>query len=107
MPRITYIEANGTEHVVDAAEGVSAMEAAVSNGVPGIDGDCGGSAACGTCHVFVDSGWIDRLGKADAETEVPMLELSDDFRDDSRLSCMIRLTDAHDGLILRMPEAQF
>lgn len=107
MPKVTYIEADGTEHVVDAPEGISAMEAALTNDVPGIDGDCGGQAACATCHVFVDPAWIDRTGHADPEIELPMIELSEGVQDNSRLACQIKLTAALDGLILRMPEAQF
>lgn len=107
MPKITYIEADGTEHVVDAPEGISAMEAALTNDVPGIDGDCGGQAACATCHVFVDPDWIDRTGRADPEVELPMIELSEGVQDNSRLACQIKLTSALDGLVLRMPEAQF
>ncbi len=107
MPKVTYIEADGTEHVVDAPEGISAMEAALTNDVPGIDGDCGGQAACATCHVFVDPDWIERTGHADSEVELPMIELSEGVQDNSRLACQIKLTAALDGLILRMPEAQF
>lgn len=107
MVRVTYIEANGAEHVVDALEGVSAMVAALDNGVPGIDGDCGGQAACATCHVFVDSAWLDRTGKASPETELPMLELAEGVQENSRLACQITLMPALDGLILRMPEGQF
>jgi ferredoxin, 2Fe-2S len=107
MPKVTYIEADGTEHCVDAPEGISAMEAALTNDVPGIDGDCGGQAACATCHVFVDPDWIERTGHADPEIELPMIELSEGVQDNSRLACQIKLTAALDGLILRMPEAQF
>lgn len=107
MPRVTYIEANGTEHLVDVPEGTSAMDAAVTNGIPGIDGDCGGQAACATCHVFVDPAWLDTTGRADPETELPLLELAEGPQDNSRLACQIRLTPELDGLVLRMPEAQF
>lgn len=107
MPRVIYIEADGAEHAVDAADGISAMEAAVSNGVPGIDGDCGGQAACATCHVFVDPAWIERTGRADPETEIPLLELGEGIEENSRLACQIVLTADLDGLVLRMPEGQF
>ena len=107
MAKVTYIEADGTEHTVNVAYGLSAMEGALQNGVPGIDGDCGGQAACATCHVFVDPAWIDRTGRADADVELPMIELSEGVQDNSRLACQIKLTAALDGLILRMPEAQF
>ena len=107
MPKITFIEANGAEHVVDAPVGISAMEAATGNGVPGIDGDCGGQAACATCHVFVDPAWLDRTGPADPEMEEPMLELAEGMQPNRRLACQIKLTPALDGLVLRMPESQF
>jgi 2Fe-2S ferredoxin len=107
MPKVTYIEANGAEHIVDVPEGVSAMEGALQNGVPGIDGDCGGQAACATCHVFVDPAWLDRTGRADADVELPLLELAEGIQENSRLACQIKLSAALDGLVLRMPEAQF
>ena len=73
MPKITYITSIGKEHVVEVACGLSAMEAAVQNMVPGIDGDCGGVAACGTCHVYVDSTWIEKTGPALEGIEQDML----------------------------------
>lgn len=107
MITVTYIEACGAQHVVETGGGISAMEAALRNGVPGIDGDCGGQAACATCHVFVDPAWLDRTGRADPEVELPLLELAEGIRENSRLACQIRLADMLDGLVLRMPEAQF
>src|SRR5215212_8744324 len=107
MPKVTYIEYDGAEHVVDAPENMSAMEAAIANGVPGIDGDCGGQAACATCHVFVDPAWLDKTGRADPEVEIPLLELAEGIQENSRLSCQIRLTAELDGLVLRMPQQQF
>lgn len=106
MPKVTYVEASGAEHPVDAEEGISAMEAAVLNGVPGIDGDCGGQAACATCHVFVDEGWLGKVGLAD-EDELQLLELAEGIQPNSRLACQIRLSPDLDGLVLRMPEGQF
>jgi 2Fe-2S ferredoxin len=107
MPRVIYIEANGTEQVVDAEAGMSAMEAALQNRLRGIDGDCGGRAACATCHVFVDEAWIVRTGRADLEIEVPLLDLIEDVTEHSRLACQIRLTAGLDGLVLRLPQNQF
>jgi 2Fe-2S ferredoxin len=106
MPKITYIAADATERVVEVESGVSAMEAAVRNLVPGIDGDCGGAAACGTCHVYVDEAWIARTGSAGAGTELEMLALTDGVMVNSRLACQIRITPELDGLILRMPSDQ-
>ncbi|MCK9285147.1 MAG: 2Fe-2S iron-sulfur cluster-binding protein [Rhodocyclaceae bacterium] len=106
MPKITFITADGAERVVEAASGVTVMEAALQNLVQGIDGDCGGAAACGTCHVYVDPAWTDKTGPATPGIEKDMLLLTDNVRENSRLSCQIRLSDALDGLIVRMPEGQ-
>ena len=106
MPKITYIAADGREYLVDAPCGLSAMEAAVQNFVPGIDGDCGGAAACGTCHVHVDAAWTAVVGPATPGIEQDMLGLSDVQAANSRLACQIRLKQAHEGLVLRMPMNQ-
>ena len=105
--QVRFIEASGEEHLVEAAVGISAMEAAIQNGVPGIDGDCGGNAACGTCHVLVDRAWIDRVGVERSDHEEAMIELIEDAQDNSRLCCQIALSDALDGIVLHLPEAQF
>ncbi|WP_114970580.1 2Fe-2S iron-sulfur cluster-binding protein [Rhodoferax ferrireducens] len=106
MPKIIFISANDTEHVVNVADGINAMEAATQNLVPGIDADCGGAAACGTCHVYVDPAWIGKTGGACAGIEQDMLSLTDNVQENSRLSCQIRITEALDGLVLRIPENQ-
>uniref|UniRef100_UPI003529FEE4 2Fe-2S iron-sulfur cluster-binding protein n=1 Tax=Salmonella sp. M277 TaxID=3240303 RepID=UPI003529FEE4 len=74
--------------------------------IPGIDGDCGGAAACGTCHVFVDPVWIAKTGTPASSVEKEMLELTDNVAANSRLSCQIKLTPELDGLVLRMPLGQ-
>jgi len=106
MPKITYITATGTEHAVDATCGASAMQTAVDHRIPGIDGDCGGVAACGTCHVQVDRDWLDRIGPARPGIEAEMLALTDGATPCSRLACQITLDEGHDGLVLRMPSDQ-
>ena len=105
MPKITFVEKNGTEHVVDAETGVSVMEAAVKNMVPGIDADCGGACACATCHVYVDDAWVEKAGKAESMEE-SMLDFAYEPKENSRLSCQIKVSDALDGLIVRLPEFQ-
>ena len=105
MPRVTFIEFNGTEHTVDATNGESLMLAAVNNGVPGIDADCGGGCACATCHVFVESDWIEKTGSPDP-MESSMLQLAEGVADNSRLSCQITVDDSLEGLTVRMPESQ-
>ncbi len=105
MVKITYIEHNGTEHVVEAENGVSVMEAAVRNMVPGIDADCGGACACATCHVYVDDSWREATGKPEAMEE-SMLDFAAEPKENSRLSCQLKVSDALDGLIVRLPEFQ-
>ncbi len=105
MPKITYIEQNGTEHVVEADLGLSVMEAAIRNMVPGIDADCGGACACATCHVYVDEAWRAKTGKAEAMEE-SMLDFAYEPKENSRLSCQIMVTAELDGLVVRLPEFQ-
>tara|TARA_R110001592_G_scaffold363371_1_gene685557 strand:- start:176773 stop:177093 length:321 start_codon:yes stop_codon:yes gene_type:complete len=105
MPSITLIEHNGTSHTIDADVGKSLMQNAIDNAVPGIDADCGGACACGTCHVFVDATWLPSTGEADAMEEA-MLGMRPDRTEVSRLSCQIEVTDALDGMVVRMPEYQ-
>lgn len=105
MPKITYIEHNGNEHVLDVDAGLTVMEGAVRNMVPGIDADCGGACACATCHVYVDPAWFDKTGTREAMEE-SMLDFADEVQETSRLSCQIKVTEDLDGLIVRMPETQ-
>ena len=106
MPRITFITFAGVPDEVAVEDGLSAMEAAVNNSVPGIDGDCGGVVACGTCHVFVDEAWLARTGPAEDGMEAGMLDMADGANARSRLSCQIRMSAALDGLILHLPRKQ-
>lgn len=105
MPRITLIAHDGQDHTIDAEVGKSLMQNAVDNGVPGIDGDCGGTCACGTCHCFVGDEWRDGTGVAD-EMEESMLGMRPDRTENSRLSCQIEITEHLDGLVVRLPEFQ-
>ena len=105
MPRVTFIEFNGTEHTVDANSGESLMLAAVNNGVPGIDADCGGACACGTCHCFIAEDWSELAGTADPMEE-SMLSMRPDRTEASRLSCQIQVSDAMEGMVIRLPEYQ-
>ena len=106
MAKITYVEHNGTEHVVDVASGLTVMEGARDNNIPGIEADCGGACACSTCHVYVDADWVEKIpGKDDMEED--MLDFAyepDPVR--SRLTCQIKVTDDLDGLKVFMPERQ-
>lgn len=105
MPRITFIEHDGIEHVVEAEAGLSVMKAAVNDMIPGIDADCGGACACATCHVHIDSNWMARVGTPD-EMEEAMLEFVSEPGAGSRLSCQIRVSEALDGLVVRLPKQQ-
>ncbi len=105
MGHITFIEHDGTEHSVDIEEGKSLMQTAMDNLVPGIDADCGGACACGTCHVIVAESWIGKTGTASAD-ELQMLEMSPEKADTSRLSCQIQVSNDMDGMVLRLPEFQ-
>jgi 2Fe-2S ferredoxin len=105
MAKITYIEFNGKEHVVDVKAGLSVMEGAVKNNIPGIDADCGGACACATCHVYVDQALVDKTGSQSAMEE-SMLDFAENVEPNSRLSCQIKVSDALDGLVVRMPQSQ-
>lgn len=106
MVNITFIEHDGNEHKVEVKTGDSLMQAAISNGVPGIDADCGGSCSCATCHVYVQEDWMDKVGEVNP-TEEAMLSLSTDRQENSRLSCQISVTEELDGLVVSTPEFQF
>ena len=105
MAKITYIDHDGTERVVEAQNGETVMEAAIKNSIPGIDADCGGACACATCHVYVDEAWTDKTGEKSG-VEESMLDFATDVQPNSRLSCQIRVSAELDGLIVRMPEYQ-
>ena len=105
MPRITYIEHNGTEHTVDVAVGLTVMEGAVNNNIPGIDADCGGACACSTCHAYVNPDWVEKL-PAREDMEEDMLDFAYEPNERSRLTCQIQVTPEIDGLVVRMPEKQ-
>ena len=105
MTKITYIEFDGKEHTVDVRNGLTVMEGAIKNNVPGIDADCGGACACATCHVYVDEAWREKTGTASAMEE-SMLDFAQNVEPNSRLSCQIKVTDALDGLVVRLPESQ-
>lgn len=107
MPKVTYIEYNGTQHDQEVPIGLSVMRGAVDNNVPGIDADCGGECACATCHVYVDPAWLDRVGTPEAGSqEASMLSFAATAEPNSRLSCQIKMSEALDGLVVRLPEGQ-
>ena len=105
MSKITYIEHSGETHTIDVANGLTVMEGAVQNNIPGIDADCGGSMACATCHVYVKEEWFNKLPKKE-DGEEDMLDMAFEPKKISRLSCQILVSDELDGLIVNLPEKQ-
>ncbi len=105
MPKVTFIEHDGTVHDVDAEIGESLMEAAIRGSVSGIVAECGGSCTCATCHVYVDEAWVAKAGERSLE-EDEQLDNAYDVRPNSRLSCQIKMSDELDGILVRTPSYQ-
>ena len=105
MPKIIYKDHQGESRTIEIENGLSVMEGAIQNDVPGIDADCGGSMACATCHVYVEEKWLDKLPKAE-DSEVDMIDMAFEPKKNSRLSCQIIVNDELDGLEITTPEKQ-
>ena len=105
MPKITYIDDEGNSKTIEIENGLSVMEGAVQNNIPGIDADCGGSMACATCHVYVEEKWFNKLPKAE-DAEVDMIDMAFEPKKNSRLSCQLIITEELDGLEVTTPEKQ-
>jgi len=105
MPKITYIEHSGEKRTIDVDKGLTVMEGAIQNDIPGIDADCGGGMACATCHVYVKEEWFNKLLKAE-DAEVDMIDMAFEPKKNSRLSCQIIVSDELDGLEVTTPEKQ-
>jgi len=105
MPKITYILNDKESETIDVANGLTVMEGAVQNNIPGIDADCGGGMACATCHVYVKDEWFDKLPNKE-EGEEDMLDMAFEPKQNSRLSCQLVVTDELDGLTVSMPSKQ-
>lgn len=106
MAKLTFIQTDGTQQVVDGEVGLTVMEVAKKNLVAGIEAECGGACACATCHVYVDDAWTEKVGKPQ-EMEEDMLDFAFDVRETSRLSCQVKVTEDLDGLVLHVPAKQF
>lgn len=106
MPAVTFIQADGNSQEVNAEIGSSLMQAAVDNMVEGILAECGGSCSCATCHCYIETNWIAKIDPA-SEMEKDLLECVTEPKDNSRLSCQVIITDAHDGLTVHLPTSQF
>jgi 2Fe-2S ferredoxin len=105
MPNITYIEPNGNETVVDVPEGWTLMQGATSNGIDGIEAECGGSCSCATCHCYVET-LADKLTAASETEEAMLVNVAAERRPNSRLSCQIKATSELDGMVVRLPACQ-
>ena len=105
MAKITYIEHSGKSHTIKVQNGLTVMEGAVQNNIPGIDADCGGSMACATCHVYVKEEWFNKLPKKE-DGEEDMLDMAYEPDKFSRLSCQLTVTDELEGLVVKLPEKQ-
>ena len=105
MPKITYQDTKGNSKTIDVESGLTVMEGAIQNNIPGIDADCGGSMACATCHVYVEEKWLDQLPKAE-EAEVDMIDMAFEPKKNSRLSCQLIVSEELDGLVVNTPSKQ-
>jgi len=105
MAKIKYIEHKGKSHTIDVANGLSVMEGAIQNNIPGIDADCGGSMACATCHVYVKEEWFDKLPKKE-DGEEDMIDMAYEPNKFSRLSCQLIVSDELEGLVVNLPVKQ-
>ncbi|MEG0196653.1 MAG: 2Fe-2S iron-sulfur cluster-binding protein [Acinetobacter sp.] len=105
MGHIVFVEHGGQEHIVNLIAGQTLMQLAVDNDIPGIDADCGGECACGTCHVMLQQKWFSVANKAEAD-ELQMLDMTPERSATSRLSCRVQITDAMDGMAVHLPEFQ-
>ena len=105
MAKITYITQDNKIHTIEVQNGLTVMEGAVQNDIPGIDADCGGAMACSTCHVYVEENWFNKIPKAE-DAEVDMIDMAYEPKKNSRLSCQLIVSDEIDGLIVNLPEKQ-
>jgi len=105
MPKITYTESSGNKKTIEVEKGLSVMEGAVQNNIPGIDADCGGGMACATCHVYVKEEWFNKLPKAE-DGEQDMIDMAFEPKKNSRLSCQLIVSDELDGLVVTTPSKQ-
>ena len=105
MAKITFIDKDGNQKKIEIENGLTVMEGAVQNNIPGIDADCGGSMACATCHVYVKEEWFNKLPKKE-DGEEDMLDMAFEPKKNSRLSCQILVSDELNGLIVNLPEKQ-
>jgi len=105
MTKINFIDHLGEKRTADIENGLTVMEGAVQNNIPGIDADCGGSMACATCHVYVNNEWLNKISEAE-EAEQDMIDMAFEPKKNSRLSCQLTVSEELDGLIVTTPKKQ-
>ena len=105
MPKITYKDFQGNSKTIEVENGLTVMEGAIQNNIPGIDADCGGSMACATCHVYVEEKWLNKIQKAEEAGE-DMIDMAFEPKKNSRLSCQLIVSEKLDGLIVTTPSKQ-
>ncbi len=105
MPKITYKDFQGNSKTIEVENGLTVMEGAIQNNIPGIDADCGGSMACATCHVYVEEKWLNKIQKAE-EAEEDMIDMAFEPKKNSRLSCQLIISEELDGLTVTTPSKQ-
>lgn len=106
MAKITYVQQDGTKETLDVEDGTTVMQAAIDNGIDGIEAACGGLAMCATCHVYVDEAFADVLPERSDEEEEMLDSASAERLENSRLSCQLEVDDSLDGLVVKIPEIQ-
>ena len=105
MPKITYNTNDDNTHTIDVQNGLTVMEGAIQNDIPGIDADCGGGMSCATCHVYVNDEWLDKLSEKE-DGEEDMLDMAFEPKKNSRLSCQLIVSDTLDGMVVNIPSKQ-
>ena len=105
MAKITYITHDNQNYTIEIQNGLTVMEGAIQNDIPGIDADCGGSMACATCHVYIEQKWLSKLPKAE-DAEIDMIDMAFEPKNNSRLSCQLIVDENLDGLVVTTPEKQ-
>ena len=105
MPKITYVDSQGNSKTIEVENGLTVMEGAIQNDIPGIDADCGGSMACATCHVYVEEKWFNKLPKAE-DAEIDMIDMAVEPKKNSRRRCQLIVSDELEGLKVTTPEKQ-
>ena len=105
MTKVIYKDFKGNTKTIEVENGLSVMEGAIQNEIPGIDADCGGSMACATCHVYVQDKWLNKIPKAE-DAEVDMIDMAYEPKKNSRLSCQLIVSDELDGMVVTTPSKQ-